>query len=297
MKKALVSMTVILFLLLAAIPVGATAPVSEIAVTAKDAVIDGVVSPYEWVDATPVVLDISGAGSQDLDDTGYGRTSATDGYTDADFSSSIQIMATKEYFYVLDQRVDKQLVFTGVGAGGPHLTDAGCLMWVINQETGLNQQFCYSVLDESGETGFLAYTPVEYKFSLTDTGYVMELKYAFSDLGFTYDELASGKIQFTYCCVNVINPEWDGDGATWGAPNLFQLQYVGINSWEKSPYLKLVEQTTFETTAPETEAATEAPATETPTESAPATGDIIVVSVAVLGVCCAAAYVWSNKKR
>jgi|GEM_PF-3237059 Domain of unknown function (DUF1083). len=87
------------------------------------------------------------------------------------------------------------------------------------------------------------------------------------------------------------------DGARTG---LINWAYVPCYGWRDSMYHGMVTllAQAVETTAPVAE--TEAAATETPatdTTSAPATGDAAVIAVAILGTCCAAAYVWSKKKH
>ena len=88
------------------------------------------------------------------------------------------------------------------------------------------------------------------------------------------------------------------DGARTG---LVTWAYVPCYGWRDSMYhgaVTLLAQV-VETEAPATEAATEAPATETPadTTSAPSTGDAAIISIAVLTLGCAAAYVWSKRKH
>jgi hypothetical protein len=66
--------------------------------------------------------------------------------------------------------------------------------------------------------------------------YIMEAKVPLSDLGLTKAQFEEGEVAFTYCTVDIINPLYDP--ANFGfSNNGYQLQYIGVNKWEKAPVL------------------------------------------------------------
>ena len=321
MKKFSLILIAVLFIsMIAVLPASAVDPVDVCKITEKSADIDGVVSAYEWDDATKLTLNISDTSTWSADGAGIvGTTGYLDlGHTDDDFSTSLSIMADKDYLYLLLTRKDSTLNFATDNFHTPYASDCA-LMWFYDNNTTTEYGLQLLAADKSGtpHIGYFNGDPAQAtSVDLTADGsatavtkvtgdtYVMEVKVKFSAMDdFTYDMIKGGSIGVTYCAVNICEEGWDSDDgahALWGTSN-YQAQYKGVGAWDLSPKAELTAQTTFapaETEAPVAE--TEAPATETPTTdetTAPTTADFSAVAVFVTCVTAAGAYMISRKKK
>lgn len=132
-KLGLVLSCILVFAMLAALPVSAADPVTECNVTEKSAAVDGVVSEYEWDDATKLTLNISDTSTWSEVGAGIvGTTGWSDlGHTDADFSNSLSFMAEGDYLYILLERTDTTLTFATDDFRRPYASDCS-LMWFYN---------------------------------------------------------------------------------------------------------------------------------------------------------------------
>ena len=64
--------------------------------------------------------------------------------------------------------------------------------------------------------------------------YVLEVKIPFEDLGFTAEDIESDKIAATFCTVDIVNEDFDGNTNKLWYGMGYQMQYPGVNNWKWS---------------------------------------------------------------
>ena len=263
-----------------AVPSFAADPVDTVNVVNKDAIVDGVVESGEWDDATKLTLNISDTGTWSVGGAGIvGDPDAAAAHSDSDITNSIRLMIKDGYLYYLEERTDSTPFFGAVDTRKPYTQDS-TLIWFING----SKRNSLSVLaaNDSSDTPLIYFNEnddqpngvlLDAEATATiGSGFVLEAKIALSDIGFTEDEFKSGDTYVTYCCVNIYDSDFSGDSAQLWAPYGYQLQYIGVNTWDLAPVINVVEQTTFVEPEPEeTAPPEEIPANESPVEAAPST--------------------------
>jgi len=301
MKKTLSSILAILMLLFSifVIPVNAeeagdvdySYPETEINVPYKDATIDGVVSDGEWDGATELTLNISDTTNWEGQGAGIFPSSERDvaqSHTDEDFTNTIKLMYKDGYLYYLEVRTDSTPYYTSQDERMPYCQD-GTLAWFYNNKTRARHSMSvfaesdgngsYILFNEEDSQTTGAKLDCEMVSKLNDKGFVIEAKIDVTKLKLTEKDLALGYIQFTYCSVNIYNPEFSGSNKDLWEGYGYQGQYIGVNNWTMSPDVVLTGKTydyVEETKAPFT---TKPPVTtETPTTAAPATNDPAVTT-------------------
>ncbi|MBQ7338257.1 MAG: hypothetical protein IJW40_07365 [Clostridia bacterium] len=70
--------------------------------------------------------------------------------------------------------------------------------------------------------------------------YVLEVAIPWADLPFTMADLEAGNISATFCSVDIVNPEFDGDSGKLWKDMGYQMQYPGVNHWHLSEPLLAV---------------------------------------------------------
>ena len=257
MKKLSLIVAGLLAAMIAAVPAFAADPVTECIIPEKAATIDGVISEGEWDGATKLVLNISDTGAWgETVGLGAGMVGTNGwselGHTDADFYNELAFMADENYIYILCTRTDSTLNFATDNYHTPYASDCS-LMWFYDTEYMVQYGLQLLCADKSGvphigyffmdsdqgsSVDLTADGLAEAKTIITDNGYIMEAKVSYGGMDdLTLDMLKSGKVNVTYCTVNICEEGWDSDDgahALWGTYN-YQAQYLGVNNWDSAP--------------------------------------------------------------
>ncbi len=192
-----------------------------------------------------------------------GDTTLTEG---AETDVSFYFAYDDEYFYVVERRCDLNWCFsaqdysksyTGDGSilwfmntadeawyssGSISATPAFGLMWIAGTQGELpgsnNPQIAYFPQnDQSSPVEKTASGQWQYAFGWDDEDmyyYTLEVAIPWSDLPFEKADVDAGNISATFCSVDIVNSEFDGDSQKlwqgWG----YQMQYPGVNHWKMS---------------------------------------------------------------
>ena len=186
-----------------------------------------------------------------------GDTTLTDG---ADTDVSFYFAYDDEYLYVVEKRCDLNWLFTTTDFRKPYASD-GSLVWFVRggndtvkpicgiQWNGGTKETIEQANPRPGENvpvlGLFTQDDQPNSVEMTADAweraigwdestffYVLEVKIPFADLGFTAADIEAGDIGTTFCSVDIVNEEFDGDtGKLWKGMG-YQMQYHGVNQWK-----------------------------------------------------------------
>lgn len=273
------------------------------------ATIDGVISPSEWDDCTPIYLKL--ADVLEDSESGAGVAGGNDlvpegARSNDDVTTMVKFKVKDGFLYMLETRIDKTLVFTHDELSTPYSSDGSIVFFCRPGEANVVDIFAvarsksvdaplfgvrYDNLDPAE-----ALTAVESKAVITKDGFILEAKFKLSDLNMTEADLKAGKYLVTYCAVNVYNTAFDGDVTGLWTPNAYQMQYKGVVAWDDSPVVKVVEGAAFPPAATTDDKTPPATDSGTKTNDTPKTADA-GTTVAMLLVAVSAAGFVVLKKR
>lgn len=234
------------------VPTLAAPHASVINIPEGTATIDGVISPGEWDNATEIGLYLTETLAAGGNGDGAGVVGGTppDEHTNADMTTTVRLKMKDGYLYVLETRKDSTLQFTRDNATMPWASDGSIIFFCKKGEnlntsdlfimargkTEPNPMFCVRL--DCAET--VDISAVAAKSTITEDTFVMEAKVMIADLGnVTEADFRSGDLLVTYCSINIIEPDFDGENPVlWG--DNYQLQYIGVGPWDLSPPIRIV---------------------------------------------------------
>lgn len=192
-----------------------------------------------------------------------GDTTLTEG---AETDISFYVMYDNDYLYVVEWRCDLNWNFSAQDFKKSYTGD-GSLLWFVNtgdaatwianggsveagdkpafgmmwnagiggEKPGENKpQIAYfpeddqSAPDEKTASGKWNYA---LKWDADQYYYVLEVAIPWADVPFTFADMDAGNISATYCSVDIVNPEFDGDSGKLWAGMGYQMQFPGVNNW------------------------------------------------------------------
>ena len=192
-----------------------------------------------------------------------GDTSLTAG---AETDISFYVMYDQDYLYIVEWRCDLNWCFSAKDYTKSYTGD-GSLIWFVNtadaetwyknggsieagdkpafglmwnagiggEKPGENKpQIAYypednqSNPDEKTASGKWNYA---IKWDADKYYYVLEVAIPWADVPFTFADMDAGYISATYCSVDIVNPEFDGDTSKLWTGMGYQMQYPGVNNW------------------------------------------------------------------
>lgn len=199
-----------------------------------------------------------------------GDTSLTEG---ADTNVSFYFAYDDEKFYIVERRCDLNWCFSAQDYTKAYTGD-GSLLWFMNtaDEAWFSsgsvkaEPACglmWSAAIQGEEPGFnhpkIAYFPAndqsspsektdagewDYAFSWDDAKeqfyYTLEISIPWGDLPFTKEDVEAGNISATFCSVDIVNPEFDGDSSKLWTGFGYQMQYPGVGYWKMAYPLAVV---------------------------------------------------------
>ncbi len=198
-----------------------------------------------------------------------GDTTLTEG---AETDISFYFAYDDNYFYIVEWRCDLNWCFSAQDYKKSYTGD-GSLLWLVNtgeaaewlasgsmasspacgmmwnagvggEKPGENapQIALYPKDDQSNPIEKTASGEWNYCLKWDDSQYYYTLEVAipWADLPFTAADVAAGNISATFCSVDIVNPEFDGDtGKLWTGMG-YQMQYPGVNKWHLAEPLVVV---------------------------------------------------------
>lgn len=188
-----------------------------------------------------------------------GDTSLTDG---ADTHVTLRFAVDDEYLYICEERGDLSWNFTASSFRQPYTGD-GSLIWFtkggnllcgLQWNAGTQESPTEPVIGLfTGDNQAESEEKTEWEKSLKfdDSGYtcVLEVKAPLSELGLTKDDFEKKNVGVTFCSVDIINSEFDGDTSKLWAGMGYQMQYPGVNNWNKCERFYTVAGSNYNTIA------------------------------------------------
>ena len=175
---------------------------------------------------------------------------ATD-YTDEDFYDAFYFVYDNEYLYIAEERVDFTPNYTSNDPKQPYAGDGSLIWFVNNGEMVGGIQWNAAILgknagDNRSEGPVLGWFTDnnnqagatiqnwETKIVIDGEKRTMEAKVPLADLGVTAKDVGGGKFGFTFCTVDIVNDEFDGNTSGLWTGQGYQLQYPGVGQFERS---------------------------------------------------------------
>ncbi len=163
--------------------------------------------------------------------------------------STFRFAIDDEYLYIAEHRYDLVPVYQTLSFKEPYTAD-GSLLWFSTNGGGqpsVGIDWNRATMDSTKPVLGLFFNndqksavKKDWECVVKNCGsefeYIMEAKIPLSDLGLTKAQFEEAKVSFTYIAVDVINPAYDPAKFDW-SNNAYQLQYIGVNSWEHAPIL------------------------------------------------------------
>jgi hypothetical protein len=186
-----------------------------------------------------------------------GDTSLTEG---ADTNVSFYFAYDDNYLYVIEKRCDLNWLFTTTDFRKPYASD-GSLVWFTRGSNDTAKPICgiqwnggtketieqanprpgenvpvFGLFTEDDQPNSVKMDADAWERAIgwddSTFFYVIEVKIPFADLGFTAADIESGVIGATFCSVDIVNEEFDGDTSKLWTGMGYQMQYPGVNSWK-----------------------------------------------------------------
>lgn len=185
---------------------------------------------------------------------------------DANTEISFYVMYDDEKLYIVEKRCDLTWNFTSSGFSKAYTGD-GSIVWFVNISevsewiskggsieggdapacgimwnagidnavSGENvpQMALFPKDDQTSPTHKSVLDGWSYvlKWDSENYYYVLEVAIPWRDLPFTAEDLEAGNIAMTFCSVDIVNSEFNGDpGRLWSGMG-YQMQYPGVNNW------------------------------------------------------------------
>ena len=165
--------------------------------------------------------------------------------------STFRFAIDDEYLYIAEHRYDLVPVYKTLSFKEPYKAD-GTLLWFTTNGNGnptVGIDWNRATMDSNKPVLGLFFNDdqksavqKDWECVVKNCGsefeYIMEAKIPLSDLGLTRAQFEQGKVAFTYCTVDVIDPLYDPARFDW-KDTAYQLQYIGVgtNKWGNAPIL------------------------------------------------------------
>lgn len=163
--------------------------------------------------------------------------------------STFRFAIDDEYLYIAEHRYDLVPIYKTLSFKEPYKAD-GSLLWFTTNGSGkpsVGIDWNRATMDSSKPVLGLYFNDdqksavkKDWECVVKNCGsefeYIMEAKIPLSDLGLTKAQFEEAKVSFTFITVDVINPQYDPSLFDW-TDNAYQLQYIGVNSWDHAPIL------------------------------------------------------------
>ena len=163
--------------------------------------------------------------------------------------STFRFAIDDEYLYVAEHRYDLVPIYQTLSFKEPYKAD-GTLLWFTTNGNGqptVGIDWNRATMDSNKPVLGLFFNndqksavKKDWECVVKNCGseyeYIMEAKIPLADLNLTKADFEAAKVSFTYCTVDIINPQYDPANFNW-ANNGYQLQYIGVNNWDKAPVL------------------------------------------------------------
>lgn len=169
-----------------------------------------------------------------------GDTTLTDA---ADMHTTFRFSVDDKYLYIVEHRLDMYPLYTAPAYKNPYRGD-GSLLWFAKDDTlGAGIQWNRALKEYAGPQFGLFYNDGQsagalknWEFAVKQYGtmceYVLEVKVPLMDLELTREDFEAGRVSFTFCSADVVNPSYDPTvNAAWDG-NGYQMNYVGVNTWK-----------------------------------------------------------------
>ena len=200
-------------------------------------------------------------GRKDIDGAGVvGDTTLTEG---AQTDVSFYVAYDDNYLYIVEWRTDLNWCFSAQDYKKSYTGD-GSLIWFVNTAEAeewlasgsMSSKPAFGLMwnagvggEKAGEnTPQIAYYPKDdqsapdektasgkwnYSLGWDDTfrQYYLEVAIPWADLPITMADMDAGNISATFCSVDIVNPEFDGDSSKLWTGMGYQMQYPGVNHW------------------------------------------------------------------
>lgn len=169
--------------------------------------------------------------------------------------STFRFIIDDEYLYIAEHRYDLIPIYETLSFKEPYKADGSLLWFTVGGNTTVGIDWNRATADSSKPVFGLFYnnaqataTQQNWEYAIRNGGseyeYVIECKVPLSDLKLTKDDFLNAKVGFTFCTVDVVNPDYDPSNFGWTG-NGYQMQYIGVNNWASAPVL-LVDQNGYE---------------------------------------------------
>ena len=163
--------------------------------------------------------------------------------------STFRFAIDDEYLYIAEHRYDLVPIYQTLTFKEPYKADGSLLWFTTGGKATVGIQWNRATLDSAKPVLGLFFndqqreaTQMNWECVVKNCGsefeYIMEAKVPLADLKLTKDEFESNAVGFTFCTVDIINPQYDVANFDW-ANNGYQLQYIGVNFWASAPMLMI----------------------------------------------------------
>ena len=182
--------------------------------------------------------------------------------SDTDTEVSFYFAYDDEYLYITEKRCDLDWLFTTTDFRKPYAGD-GSLLWFVRASTYTTEPICgiqwnagtkssvyqsnprpgtnvpvFGLFSGNNQLAAVKMGPDAWERAISwDEStfyYVLEVKIPFEDLGFTAEDIESDKIAATFCTVDIVNEDFDGNTNKLWYGMGYQMQYPGVNNWKWS---------------------------------------------------------------
>jgi hypothetical protein len=161
--------------------------------------------------------------------------------------STFRFVIDDEYLYIAEHRYDLIPVYETLSFKQPYTADGSLLWFTMGNNATVGIDWNRATKDSSKPIFGLFFndqqgtaTQQNWEYAIRNGGseyeYVIECKVPLSDLKLTKNDFLAAKVGFTFCTVDVVNPEYDPANFGWTG-NAYQMQYIGVGSWGASPIL------------------------------------------------------------
>lgn len=161
--------------------------------------------------------------------------------------STFRFIIDDEYLYIAEHRYDLIPLYETLSFKEPYKADGSLLWFTIGNNASVGIDWNRATKDSSKPVFGLFFdnaqgnaTQQNWEYAIRNGGseyeYVIECKVPLADLKLTKADFLAAKIGFTYCTVDVVNPDYDPANFGWTG-NGYQMQYIGVNNWGSSPIL------------------------------------------------------------
>lgn len=184
------------------------------------------------------------------DATGMGAVGDTT-LKDEDFADSFYFAYDAQNLYICEVRYDKTPYYPADSFRRPYTGD-GSLIWFVNYGKLVGGiQWNAAVNLDDPESDEYSKDPVfgwfknddqvnsvkkdwESKREQYTDYYILEVKIPLTDISIKVEDIEADHIGFTFCTVDIVSDQFDGDPAHLWTGNGYQLQYTGVNNWAKA---------------------------------------------------------------